>query len=51
MGRDCERWAREAKEPKDRDTLELMAKAWANIAKADDDVSNESDQELKRRVH
>jgi hypothetical protein len=42
--RDCERWARDAEKPEDRDTLEAMAKAWANIAQADDDVSNDSDQ-------
>lgn len=46
--RDCEKWARVTQKPEDRKILERMAKAWSNVAKVDDDVSQQADRALKR---
>jgi hypothetical protein len=42
--RDCARWAREAKTEDDQDILQRMAKAWAHVALAEDDVAREAEQ-------
>ena len=46
--RDCEEWARSAQKPEERDMLKEMARAWANVAKTDDDVSEQAERELKQ---
>ena len=48
--RDCERWARQADKPEDRELYEGMAKAWTGVALADEDVTKAADRELPR-VH
>jgi hypothetical protein len=47
----CARWASQTKQEDDREILERMAKAWVNVALADDDVAREALFEPKRRFH
>ncbi len=51
LSRDCAEYARETKNPEEREVLERMAEAWARIAMVDDDVAKQADQELIRTLH
>ena len=49
--RDCAWWASQTEQDDDREILERMAKAWVNVALADDDVAREALFEPKRQFH
>jgi hypothetical protein len=49
--RDCARWERDRKEEDDQEILQRMAKAWINVALADEDVAREALYEPKGRLN
>jgi hypothetical protein len=49
--RDCAKWAKAADKDEDKDILQRMGKAWADLARAQSDVAREVSLEPEGRLH